>query len=359
MMATETKIGLIVGLGFIICFAVILANHGRREPITTHWPNRIDQRSHSQHRAGAGDSPSLTPRESVQSDSSGHTRPATDPGTKRSVPTRVDRRTVSAIPPAIPSSGAQVTLSRAGGSASDLSRPDPIATREQTAMSQPRDRVQRQRALQDLLDSQAAISGARSEEEDATPSDTPADVARTASQKPALAGIALSKSKPVSRRAPKAAVQLVRYTVAPGDTLTKIALANYGSRSAALIRAIYDANHPPLTSPDRLSVGDELALPVVAGLNLKSHGVTVVKPQTTKRIDTPAKPATPAKHPFRWYQIKKNDRYVSIARTELGNANRWQEIFELNKDKFPDPGRIQWGVRIKLPANAASTTEGT
>jgi hypothetical protein len=34
----------------------------------------------------------------------------------------------------------------------------------------------------------------------------------------------------------------------------------------------------------------------------------------------------------------------------LGDAGRWRELHELNKDKFPNPQSIREGVRIKLPA---------
>jgi nucleoid-associated protein YgaU len=61
---------------------------------------------------------------------------------------------------------------------------------------------------------------------------------------------------------------------------------------------------------------------------------------------------------FRWYQIRKNDRYISIAREQLGDSNRWREIYELNKDKFPDPQRIREGVRIKLPQASTAIAEG-
>ena len=42
-MARETKIGLIVGLTFIICFAVILANRGRPRPTNTHVTYAVDR----------------------------------------------------------------------------------------------------------------------------------------------------------------------------------------------------------------------------------------------------------------------------------------------------------------------------
>ena len=37
-MASETKVGLLVGLGFIVCFAVSLANRGREEQISAQLP---------------------------------------------------------------------------------------------------------------------------------------------------------------------------------------------------------------------------------------------------------------------------------------------------------------------------------
>jgi nucleoid-associated protein YgaU len=74
---------------------------------------------------------------------------------------------------------------------------------------------------------------------------------------------------------------------------------------------------------------------------------------TFRSVNTQAR--KPAPH-VRWYQIKKNDRYISIARRQLGDARRWREVYELNKDKFPDPQRIREGVRIKLPL---TTVRGT
>ena len=57
--------------------------------------------------------------------------------------------------------------------------------------------------------------------------------------------------------------------------------------------------------------------------------------------------------------MQKNDRYVSIAREQLGDASRWREIHELNKDKFPDPQRIREGVRIRLPSTVVASVKGT
>ena len=75
------------------------------------------------------------------------------------------------------------------------------------------------------------------------------------------------------------------------------------------------------------------------------------------RADEPARGRT-EKRTFRWYQIKKNDRYVSIAREQLGNGNRWKELYELNRDKFPDPQRIREGVRIRIPTDDILSMSG-
>ena len=42
-MARETKVGLLAGLAFILCFAIILANRGRQEAVTTHLPYQVDR----------------------------------------------------------------------------------------------------------------------------------------------------------------------------------------------------------------------------------------------------------------------------------------------------------------------------
>ena len=83
---------------------------------------------------------------------------------------------------------------------------------------------------------------------------------------------------------------------------------------------------------------------------------TASRGSTAPNDAQPRRPRTKTNEPrpIRWYQIKKNDRYVSIARDELGDEARWQEIFELNKKTFPDASRIRAGVRIKLPAVAVA-----
>ncbi|MFQ5494226.1 MAG: LysM peptidoglycan-binding domain-containing protein [Phycisphaerae bacterium] len=159
-----------------------------------------------------------------------------------------------------------------------------------------------------------------------------------------------------------------RYVVAPGDTLTRIARVHYGKGSGKVIQAIVRANRRLLADPDRLLPGMELVLPPIDGssptLSSRSSRSSEVAAAPgaasgTSQRNTLGTGARGNGHrAFERYQVKQGDRYVSIAREKLGDARRWREIYELNKDKFPDADRIREGVLIRLPtvsvANAAS-----
>ena len=146
-----------------------------------------------------------------------------------------------------------------------------------------------------------------------------------------------------------------RHKVVSGDTLSKIAARYFGRSSNQVVRAIFEANRSVMKSPDVLRLGVDLIIPNVAGAaNVPAN----VPPASSATSPRPRKQRPIQDRGFRWYQIKKQDRYFSIARRELGDAGRWQEIHELNKDKFPDPSRIRAGVRIKLPNTAFASRKG-
>jgi LysM repeat protein len=61
------------------------------------------------------------------------------------------------------------------------------------------------------------------------------------------------------------------------------------------------------------------------------------------------KPKEEPKTEQKTYIVKKGDSLSKIAMKELGNGNRWPEIYELNKDQIKDPDLIQIGWELKLP----------
>ena len=51
------------------------------------------------------------------------------------------------------------------------------------------------------------------------------------------------------------------------------------------------------------------------------------------------------------YTVDSGDNLSTIAEQELGDANRWREIYELNKDVIGEnPDLIQPGMELKLPS---------
>jgi len=52
----------------------------------------------------------------------------------------------------------------------------------------------------------------------------------------------------------------------------------------------------------------------------------------------------------RYYTIQSGDSLSKIAASQLGDGNRWQELFEANREVIGDPDLIYPGQQIRLPA---------
>jgi nucleoid-associated protein YgaU len=99
------------------------------------------------------------------------------------------------------------------------------------------------------------------------------------------------------------------YTVQSGDTLSGIAQQQLGD--ASRWPEIFLLNRS-IRHPDRISPGQVLTLPV----------------------DTAIQP------PPRLYIVRRGDTLSGIAQRELGDASRWPEIFERNREVLSNPDRI-------------------
>lgn len=366
-MGRETKVGLLAGLAFIICFAIILANRGRQEPPLVPLPYVVDGAVNTGPTAWIRDAQTTTKQSPVaQGLDKRSARPHTDSLAYRSNPVRVGRGVADSTPTGLASSGAEVVLPSdaappgAGGGAfrEEKTSPDEsalAAVSEATggpALAVPsREQAQQQRILQEYLDARSTRKPTdEGSKRSAVERPTDGNATRR-TRRPPLAPAGRSSTAPTPAR-----TRPVGHTVVAGDTLSKIAAAHYGSRSPTVINAVFDANGNVLSSPDLLSVGMELKLPVITGFDLRSRaGRNSDLSRPVPRRDR-VKTTQPDGAAFRWYQIKENDRYINIAREQLGDGRRWREIHELNKDKFPDPDRIRPGVRIKLPVTVQTPT---
>lgn len=61
-------------------------------------------------------------------------------------------------------------------------------------------------------------------------------------------------------------------------------------------------------------------------------------------------PPAPAQSQEQWYTVVTGDSLSKIAKHFYGDGNRWQKIFEANRDQIKDPDLIRPGQKLKIPA---------
>lgn len=356
-MARETKVGVLAGLAFIICFAVILANRGTQQtfPTLAYLNQSGVNQSGQSPLGGSGQSTGAVAQPFVQPgfpvnpsaqrvDRDGAFVPRFDPAVNY----------VPALP--LQQGYADARLASDSRSQVDHSVNIPAAF---------------------VNDPRLTVHGA--------PVQQP-----TASDVPQPLGSPLTNGgtnwQPVNEVQPSGnpiANGGVKHVVAPGETLSKLVATYYGRKSNTAVQAVFDANRARMTSPDAIRPGIELVLPEVPGIGspqvrkgdtpINAHPVVdsrTVRAETPKvyskkkdvrvvggksKNDAPTERSAKSEAPPRVYQVRKNDRLMNIAREQLGDASRWKEIYDLNKDKFPDAGKIREGVRIKLPGPMRSS----
>ncbi len=132
------------------------------------------------------------------------------------------------------------------------------------------------------------------------------------------------------------------YVVAKGDDLSRVALKAYGPSEGKRwvnVKKIYEANRGTLASIDQVFPGQRLQIPALA------NNIGTVSQMAANQ---PARTETVVK--TRLYTVKKNDSLWRIAQEQLGDGKRFTEIAKLNDKLLSDEDSIKVGMKLKLPA---------
>jgi nucleoid-associated protein YgaU len=201
------------------------------------------------------------------------------------------------------------------------------------------------------------------------------------------------------------------HEVQPGESLGKIAAKYYGRSTPQRIEAIFNANREVLANvnavkastklniPDLGDKGDQFEpAPTFVGTQLaagaRTHGRQEqagisppigdrTQPSPKQRGSTPMSRAASAaeekvkgdkdKSPdkrkgekaaepkFEWYEVKQTDTLTKIAEKKLGDQKLFNEILRANRDRIPNKDVLKSGLKIRIPVKLTSSfpLEGT
>jgi nucleoid-associated protein YgaU len=328
-MTRETKIGLLVGLAFIIVIGILLSDH-----MTS----------------------TTQPQQALLSETAPNVRQSvTSPAPTGAAPAQIGQ--VPAISPTTP------ILTQA-----ELNRPvAPVITAPPVSQvviggpaRQPTQTITIQQTTPAVEQVQQPAAPAVAANQPAT---SGADEATAAlqdwAQKNGESIVAVNETT----KAPTAATaKKAEYIAVAGDSLSKMASKLLGSDTKANREAIVKANSSLQKNPNVVVIGRKYTIPMAAVAAKPAAEVSTelvpVTPGTksipiTQLVD--ALPATPAKNDgTSWYTVKENDNLWKIASAELGSGNAWTQLKELNKDILKGSDTVQPKMRIRLPAKSVA-----
>lgn len=135
------------------------------------------------------------------------------------------------------------------------------------------------------------------------------------------------------------------YVVKKGDTLYGIARDQLASGERW--KEIQDLNK--LKDAKSLAEGMRLTMPA---MSTDSGKALLVDARTSgDRMSETTKPEAtrPVSTKLREHTVRDGETLTEIARKMLGTGNRWQELYQLNKDRLTSPDTVAPGTVLRIP----------
>ncbi len=392
-MTKETKIGLLVGLAFIILFAIILSEKGtpQRSAALPTFTVADGSKSTTPPLTGSDQPLSGAGRLPITS----QLPPIIQPKPQNVAPPSPVIMTEEPVAQAAPKQ--EETISSLPESVVGFLNSMPIKGEPITSTEQPKtERVATSNPPAITIPPMVASS--------AKPESTKSKPANKIASPTATNEISstLTASREPAKPAEKPLVIKTVHTVQPGESLGKIAAKYYGRSTPARVEALYKANQDRLKDTHQVKVQQKLDIPdlgeansafqPVTALTLRDAGAIHVAPKTSDAIripipvrerTTPAEPSLQklsppdAKQPtiqmvsapisskktktseasYQWYEVRPKDSLSKIARQQLGSEKHLNELCQLNKDRLGKKNILKPGMRLRIPLKSAASIE--
>jgi nucleoid-associated protein YgaU len=309
-MTRETKIGLLVGLAFIIVIGILLSDHFRPTIEPASLVNAASDVREAMNAPMASNPPITI-----------YTPPDSTP--RQAVPTQQELN-----PPVVPAN--PVAVSPVDPSREEANRPtyvtDPATPQVNPAPPQ-------------------SIAGA---DGPGTGSDELSRVARRNGEE--IVGVDQPPSD--SQNSPAAPSALKTYKAQPGDSVSRMAAKLMGSSSRANVRAIIDANPSLKDDPDTVIIGKVYVIPTTAGATAQN-----IPSQNSTDLPTPTDAPTPSTSRQYFYTVQDGDSLWRIANDVLGDASQVDALKELNASvlKGDDHDVVISGTKLRLPSKPVAS----
>jgi nucleoid-associated protein YgaU len=158
------------------------------------------------------------------------------------------------------------------------------------------------------------------------------------------------------------------HVVAPGETIASICRQYYPGQAYTMVSAVLKANN--IANPQKLQVGQTLKLPnvtpQVVATTEQPKLETVKSALASSKLLTPVEDATivgminpnktkvnvavASNSESKTYTVQEKDTLTKIAKQFYGSEKAWTKIYEMNKKVLKNPHSLKSGINLKLPA---------
>ena len=173
---------------------------------------------------------------------------------------------------------------------------------------------------------------------------------------PTVASIEPIRPLPTVETAPASRTEKRQHKAQAGDTVSKLAYKYYGKNTKGLRDLIVKANPALQRSPDKIVVSQLYVIPPApSAASQDTVATSTVGHAMMVSATTQPAPRTPAAAAsLKTYTVKANDSIWRIATEQCHDINAAKQILALNQDVLKGTNKLQIGMKLKLPEKKVS-----